>query len=271
MASFGQTVTLGSWDDYHTEIGAQTFIINDGVDDILNINASGESSSRQVTVTDMGERTAGVRVGASRSTYKKLQYGITYTVTMNGVSRTIYASSASSLPSVSDINSGQQKLEFSFRTLNDGYEYRITQRITGSTTSFKAVTRSYYANVIVPIMRFGGDIEAYGNASFAGTLSTTGKITGGALNAGLFSVTATSVTTSSGTGNLAGSASETKSGYYPLCVAGLNVNTGGGYSRGAYLTSESSGSCTVNFRAYNGGSSGTITATVYVLWLKITA
>lgn len=167
MASFGQTVTLGSWDDYHTEIGAQTFIINDGVDDVLNINASGESSSRQVTVTDMGERT-GVGLGASRATYKKLQYGITYTVTMNGVSRTLYASSASSLPATSEINSGQQRLSFIFNALSDGYSCRMTQRITGSTTSFKAVTRSYYANVIVPIMRFGGNIVASDNITASG-------------------------------------------------------------------------------------------------------
>ena len=168
VASFGQTVTLGSWDDYHTEIGAQTFIINDGVDDVLNINASGESSSRQVTVTDMGERTSGVGLGASRATVKKLQYGITYTVTMNGVSRTLYASSASSLPATSGINSGQQRLSFIFNALSDGYSCRMTQRITGSTTSFKAVTRSYYANVIVPIMRFGGNIVASDNITASG-------------------------------------------------------------------------------------------------------
>jgi hypothetical protein len=99
----------------------------------------------------------------------------------------------------------------------------------------------------------------------------TGKITAGAINNSLFDVSSVSVSTSSGTGNLTGTATATKSGYYPLAIAGLSVATGGCYSRGAYLTSQASGSCTVNFRAYNGsGTSQAVSATAYVLWVKTT-
>ena len=106
---------------------------------------------------------------------------------------------------------------------------------------------------------------------YSGGARVYGKLIASALNNSLFSVTSVSVTTSSGTDNLTGSASASNTGYYPLCVAGLSVNTGGAYSRGAYLSSQSDGSCTVNLRVYNGGSSGAISATVYVLWLKTTA
>ena len=119
----------------------------------------------------------------------------------------------------------------------------------------------------VQIYAGGTQIATFGS----GNLLVNNKVVAGALNDSLFSVTSVSVTTSSGTDNLTGSASASNTGYYPLCVAGLSVNTGGAYSRGAYLSSQSDGSCTVNLRVYNGGSSGAISATVYVLWLKTTA
>ena len=99
-----------------------------------------------------------------------------------------------------------------------------------------------------------------------------GKLTAGAINNDLFAVSSVSVSTSSGTGNLTGTATATKTGYYPLAIAGLSVATGSCYSRGAYLTSQASGSCTVNFRAYNNsGTSQAVNATAYVLWVKTTA
>jgi len=70
----------------------------------------------------------------------------------------------------------------------------------------------------------------------------------------------------SGSGNIAGSTTVTNGGYYPLGVVGLSIATGGAYSRGAYLSNESTGSCTVNIRVYNTGS-GSVTATAYILWV----
>lgn len=105
-----------------------------------------------------------------------------------------------------------------------------------------------------------------------GEVTMDGKLSPAAINSNLFSVSSESVSTSSGTDNLAGTATATKTGYYPLAIAGLSVATGGCYSRGAYLTSQASGSCTVNFRAYNGsGRSQAVNATAYVLWVKTTA
>lgn len=110
------------------------------------------------------------------------------------------------------------------------------------------------------------------NLNVSGNLGmSTGKITAGAINESLFAVSSESVSTSSGTGNLTGTATATKVGYYPLAIAGLSIATGGCYSRGVYLTAQSSGSCTVNFRAYNdSGKSQAVSATAYVLWVKTT-
>lgn len=105
-----------------------------------------------------------------------------------------------------------------------------------------------------------------------GDITTYAKLNAKAINNDLFDVSSESVSTNSGTGNLTGTATATKSGYYPLAIAGLSVATGGCYSRGVYLTAQSSGSCTVNFRAYNdSGTSQAVNATAYVLWVKTTA
>jgi hypothetical protein len=85
----------------------------------------------------------------------------------------------------------------------------------------------------------------------------------------LFNVTSTSLDQYeglTGSGNIAGSTTVTNGGYYPLGVVGLSIATGGTYSRGAYLSNESTGSCTVNIRVYNTGS-GSVTATAYILWV----
>lgn len=116
-----------------------------------------------------------------------------------------------------------------------------------------------------------GDVIVGSSLSVGSSASVTGKITAGAINNSLFDVSSVSVSTSSGTGNLTGTSTATKTGYYPLAIAGLSVATGSCYSRGAYLTSQASGSCTVNFRAYNSGSSQAVSATAYVLWVKTTA
>lgn len=110
------------------------------------------------------------------------------------------------------------------------------------------------------------------NLNVSGNLGmSTGKITAGAINNSLFAVSSESVSTSSGTGNLTGTVTASKYGHYPLAIAGLSVATGGCYSRGAYLTSQADGSCTVNFRAYNdSGTSQAVSATAYVLWVKTT-
>lgn len=120
-------------------------------------------------------------------------------------------------------------------------------------------------------------LRAYGTIYTSANATISGKATLGAVNYDLFKVTSVAVSTNSGTGNLIGTASATdegdaRHGYYPLAIAGLSVTTGGCYSRGAYLTSRADGSCTVNFRAYNGsGTSQAVNATAYVLWVKTTA
>lgn len=137
--------------------------------------------------------------------------------------------------------------------INGGYYAAIT--VSGTSVRIEDVTDTYPCPLYVT-----GDVTTYG------------KLTAGAINNSLFDVSSVSVSTSSGTGNLTGTATATKSGYYPLAIAGLSVATGSCYSRGAYLTSQSSGSCTVNFRAYNGsGTSQAVNATAYVLWVKTTA
>lgn len=73
----------------------------------------------------------------------------------------------------------------------------------------------------------------------------------------------------SGSGNIAGYITEYNAGWYPLGVVGESIATGGVYSRGAYITNATTGSCTVNARVYNTGSGG-VTAKVYVLWVNVT-
>lgn len=73
----------------------------------------------------------------------------------------------------------------------------------------------------------------------------------------------------SGSGNIAGYITQDNNGWYPLGVVGENIVTGGAYSRGAYITNATTGSCTVNARVYNTGSGG-VTAKVYVLWVNVT-
>lgn len=140
------------------------------------------------------------------------------------------------------------------------------------TTSGNITIDSANTTSVSSALSVTGNTHTYGNLSTSGNLSVQyGKITAKAINNDLFAVSSESVSTSSGTGNLTGTATATKTGYYPLAIAGLSVATGGCYSRGAYLTSQASGSCTVNFRAYNSGSSQAVSATAYVLWVNITA
>lgn len=165
-----------------------------------------------------------------------------------------------------------------------------------TTSGARMGTTSYYNAIIADgLMSFNNGSTNYGELRWAGykhvgiysgtgeliltpsaltsNVNTTisGKLTASAINESLFAVSSESVSTSSGTGNLTGTATATKAGYYPLAIAGLSVATGSCYSRGVYLTSQASGSCTVNFRAYNSGSSQAVSATAYVLWVKTTA
>lgn len=147
-------------------------------------------------------------------------------------------------------------------TLDD---YNFSLRYYNSSHNDAYVMSQDSANIFGIII--GPKLEVLGDVDVS-----TGKIMAGAINSNLFSVSSVSVSTDSGTGNLTGTATATKTGYYPLAIAGLSVVTGGCYSRGAYLTSQASGSCTVNFRAYNNsGKSQAVNATAYVLWVKTTA
>ena len=104
-------------------------------------------------------------------------------------------------------------------------------------------------------------------------VTANGKVTAGAINAGDLTTVESydiNVGSSGATGAQANSANKTKSGYYPMCVAGFSIATAGAYSRGAYLTNRSSGSCTINARVY-ANTAGVKACTVYVLWMKNTA
>ena len=102
-----------------------------------------------------------------------------------------------------------------------------------------------------------------------GTFVCEGKINPVAISSDLFEVTSVSVSASGTTVNLEGSSSASNSKMYPLGVVGFNVSTSGSSSRGVYLSNKSTGSCTVNARAYN-ASKTTTSITVYVLWVRNT-
>lgn len=112
-------------------------------------------------------------------------------------------------------------------------------------------------------------------ASSAATLTTSGfdvskKLTAGAIDESLFSVSTESLTISaSSTGAYADDTPISKSGYYPLAVAGVSITSGGAQSRGFYLGNRTTGSATLYGRI-QATTSGSKSCTVYVLWVKNT-
>lgn len=114
------------------------------------------------------------------------------------------------------------------------------------------------------------NLNVVNDLAVGGDLNLTGKLTAGAINEGLFSVSTESLTISaSSTGAYANDTSISKTGYYPLAVAGVNISSGGAQSRGFYLGNRSTGSATLYGRI-QATSSGDKSCTVYVLWVKNT-
>lgn len=114
-----------------------------------------------------------------------------------------------------------------------------------------------------------------GSAELNGTLSVAKKLTAGAINIGLFSVTTEtfSYTTKYGAGNQEKTtAAVTKTGYYPLGIVGFEIDQTGWVIRRCYLTDRSSGSCKVYFNIRNTTSNSyAITFKAHILWVKVTA
>lgn len=135
----------------------------------------------------------------------------------------------------------------------------ITMNTTNSKVALSGITVS-------------GAVNITGNTDITGTLDVTGKLLADALTSSLFATSDVDISIggSSSSGNLDNTKSASKTGYYPLGIVGTKITSGGAYSRGFYLSSCTTGSCTVNGRIY-ASSTGAKSCTVTILWLKVTA
>lgn len=151
---------------------------------------------------------------------------------------------------------------------------------TGSSTSIDIrATRSGVSDEYIWLYnsQYGRNIEIDTDQfviDYYGNVTITNKLTTGALNNSVFDTSEVSLSQSNATAgtnyeitSTSGQTGTSKSGYYPLGVVGYSVATSGTYSRGAYLSAQSSGECTVKARIY-ANTSGTKNCTVTVLWLK---
>lgn len=111
----------------------------------------------------------------------------------------------------------------------------------------------------------------------SGNAIVRGVLTAGGLSSTLFDTSEVSLSQSNATADtnyeipsVSQQTGTVKSGYFPLGVVGYNVTSSGAYSRGAYLSAQADGACTVKARIY-ANTAGTKTCTVTVLWLKTSA
>lgn len=116
----------------------------------------------------------------------------------------------------------------------------------------------------------GTNIKTINNNSLLGS----GNITisgGGGLELGSFVVeeyTHAYSTVSSGN-NMSWSETVTKSGYCPIGVVGFRTARAALLVNSCYISNEASGSCTINMNARAVASASATTASMWVLWIKI--
>ena len=165
IAQFGSTAILGMVDGYHSELNGDGFKISNGADEILNINASGDTRTETITSTIL--ETKLFPATTQRSTSVTMAYGITYTIKVNnGNSFTVsVADSSADLPATRTIDLSDQfdsnLTVFTYSRLNDDYyQMTVTQTVSSGTLPFYKVTRSYTRTYYVPVMYFVGDIRA---------------------------------------------------------------------------------------------------------------
>ena len=71
------------------------------------------------------------------------------------------------------------------------------------------------------------------------------------------------------TGNKTASATFTKDGYFPLCIAGFYINNGSSNPTRMYISSRSVGSVTINVGVKSHWDATSVTFRVDILWLKV--
>ena len=107
----------------------------------------------------------------------------------------------------------------------------------------------------------------------SGDMTLSGKLTPAALANSLFAVTTETLfaSTSIGAGNYkSDSVNISKTGYYPLCIAGFDSSARYGQLADCYLTNQAAGSGKISYMAYNPDSDAhNIAIDAKVLWLKV--
>lgn len=180
IAQFGSSAILGTLDGYHSELNGDGFKISNGPDDILNINASGESRTETVTTTVINQTPA----GNPRSTMEAMAYGTSYTVkvitntTVNSSFTVSVADSSTSLPSTRTVDVGNQRTVFTYSRLNDDYfQMNVAQSVIdpgGVVGTYPKVTKEYTRVFAVPVMDFEGDFSAHGDIDITGDYKVNG-------------------------------------------------------------------------------------------------
>lgn len=212
----------------------------------------GTTASNSTTLASFGSGGANLYDGSGSYSLGVASDGVNFNYGGSNVARISYGSygaqfyaGTSTLYAYSSVQSGRAR---SAAVSNSGY------------TAF-VMCEASSTNSHVTWMSNTTTMDSDGDLDIAGTLTADG------LEHSVFDVTSTTITYTS-SGNIRATATETKTGYWPIGVVGHTISTGGIYSRGAHLSSRSMSQCEITLRMYNPNSSTDITAYVYVLWVK---
>ena len=158
LAYFGTESRMGNSESYHTDISDSSFKISNADDEILDINATGETQSKSFTNQIFPTTTNCTGTRTARTT---MSYGITYTIKVNDAnSFTVSASSSSNLPSSNSVTVGSCITDFTFAAVENKYQMTVTQHTNSSSpVTYYNVTRAYTKTYDVPVLEFAGDIK----------------------------------------------------------------------------------------------------------------